>query len=67
MVHDLSSKLWYAKTIYYTAFHNPRRLGWTGQNIISNINKFKLKIDRHKTFIKRLRYNSLFIYVDNNS
>ncbi len=36
MVHDLSSKLWYAKTIYYTAFHNPRRLGWTGQNIISN-------------------------------
>ncbi len=37
MVHDLSSKLWYAKTIYYTAFHNPRRLGWTGQNIISNI------------------------------
>jgi len=37
MVHDLSPKLWYAKTIYYTAFHNPRRLGWTGQNIISNI------------------------------
>ncbi len=39
MVHDLSSKLWYAKTIYYTAFHNPRRLGWTGQNIISNKKK----------------------------
>ena len=24
-------------TIYYTTFQNPRRLGWTVQNIISNI------------------------------
>ncbi len=44
MVHDLSSKLWYAKTIYYTAFHNPRRLGWTGQNIISNISNLTLRV-----------------------
>ncbi len=46
MVHDLSSKLWYAKTIYYTAFHNPRRLGWTGQNIISNSSRFQGMVEQ---------------------